>query len=111
AAHDSWIINGEIGSLIAAHDHAQQLGMASVVLDIKVDLELHQVLVSEGSLAPAAVRLASYVEEARRLGNTRTMQYALSAHALAAALRADRPMLAETLARLEGPGAGLSFLA
>ncbi len=82
-------------------DDAQRLGAVRYVVRLDGDLLLHEVMVGEGSLAPAMAALTKHVEQGQRMGNLARCGFALSALLLGAGLRADRPALAELLARYE----------
>ncbi len=82
-------------------EDAQRLGAIGHAVGLEGDLLLHELMVGDGSLAPARAALTQHAEQAQRMGNLARCSFAVSALLLAAGLRADRAALAELLARYQ----------
>lgn len=103
-ANQRWLTDGDELALRAAHDDAQRLGAVYVVLNLKARLAVHQVLVSDGSLHSAVTALTDCADQARRLNYVPGLRWPHAGRVMAAGFRADRPALAEALARQEASG-------
>lgn len=102
-ASDRWAAEGDELPLRLVRDDAQRLGAVLYAVSCDAPLLLHQVMVSEGSLAPVMAALTQHAEQGRRMGDPTRWGYALGALLLAASLRADRAALTELLARCQPP--------
>ena len=73
---DQWMADGDDLPLRALREEAQRLGQIWLALGIDTDLYLHQVMVSEGSMASVIASLNGHIELAQRLGDTTQLQWA-----------------------------------
>jgi DNA-binding CsgD family transcriptional regulator len=100
-ATEQWIADGDELAMRELWNEAQRRGHIDLALHLETYLCAQELLVSPGSPAPAVAGLTACADQARRLGVVVLHQFAVGALLLAAGLRADHHVLAETVARYE----------